>query len=121
MIPFADRPELFGQVAMILMSPPDKTVDNTLTVSFIKCGVPIEQKFCNIILRQDLLTRKVIVSIGSACNTTSAKPSHVLKALQMPFPVRAGIIRISMYDGTTWDDVYHLVDALHDCIKKQIH
>jgi cysteine desulfurase len=106
-------------IAIVPMSQDNETVANTLTLSFVKCGVPIKQKFCNIILRKDLLDKKIIVSIGSACNTSSDEPSHVLKALKMPYPVRAGIIRISLNDTNTWQEVYYLTDNLIEAVLRQ--
>lgn len=74
---------------------------NTVLVSFINVG----PRFCNIKFR-DMATQKgVKLSIGSACNTSVSGASHVLQALNIPFIVRAGVIRFSFGDYNTISEI----------------
>jgi cysteine desulfurase len=54
----------------------------------------------------------IIISVGSACNTSSAKASHVLTALRAPTEIKRGVIRVSWCDYTTVEDIEAFVSAL---------
>ncbi len=96
------------------------TSPSTLLLSVVKTGqYPNEDRFCNINLKHALFNRKIIISIGSACNARSAGPSHVLRAIKAPYIVRSGTFRISMSDFTTEEDVHKLIQNLIACIKLQ--
>jgi cysteine desulfurase len=92
-------------------------IPNTILVAFIKGG-PMEKHFCNVELKKYLHEKGFIISIGSACNT-SGPPSHVLKALQLPYIVRCGVIRISMSENNSIDECKKLINAIKDGCKKQ--
>ena len=111
---------IYGNGTPICIVPlSNKSVANTLTISFIKRNVGLDKKFCNIVLRDALFKDKCIVSIGSACHTASKSPSHVLTALRLPFIIRAGVIRISMHDMTSWSHIKHFVKKLIKRINEQ--
>ena len=100
--------------------PSQTSSPSTLLMSIVKTGnYPDEERFCNIVLKNALLDRKIIISIGSACNTGNAGPSHVLTAIKAPYIVRSGTIRISLLDGTSDDDIQKLIKNLCDCIRLQ--
>jgi cysteine desulfurase len=62
-------------------------------------------KFCSSIAKGELEKAGIIVSIGSACNTAMKKSSHVIEAFNIPHELRSGIIRISLGDETTAQDI----------------
>lgn len=72
---------------------------NTLLLSVVDYG----REVCNTNIKSYLGQRGVLVSVGSACNTESAKASHVLGDL--PAIIRRGTLRISVGDETTPEDV----------------
>jgi len=89
-----------------------KTLPNTLMISVVNLptsdtsGVKIPYKpFCNMKLKSNLAADDVIVSIGSACNTSEKGASHVIKAMDAPFIIRCGVVRISLGDYNTESQV----------------
>lgn len=107
----------YGGLVIVPMS--SNPTANTLTLAFVKRG-PIDNKFCNIVLREDLFDENVIVSIGSACSAGKIGPSHVLQSLDIPHIVRAGVVRISLHDKTTKFETWMMSRKLLKCIKKQL-
>jgi len=86
---------------------------NTILVSFAKnSSTKAETNFCNVKLKKALDAKKIIVSVGSACNTSSAKASHVLYAIRAPDVVKRGVIRISFSDDSKKRDVITLLSTL---------
>lgn len=102
----------------------DDSMPNTLLFSIVRLGnynIENENKrFCNVKLKKFLMKKGYIVSIGSACNTKLSGPSHVLRAINAPFLIRSGTIRVSMTDYTTEKQVDGLLDAIFDGISEQI-
>ena len=96
----------------------DDSIPNTLMFSIIKDG-PMADHFCNIKFKRDLMEDHAIVSIGSACNTANSAPSHVLIAIQVPYIIRCGVIRVSLSDMTTESECRKLCQKLIRNIKKQ--
>ncbi len=91
-----------------------RILPNTLLMGFIgdytNDLTTIESKnkrsFCNVKLKKNLEEfGNIIVSIGSACNTQSKFASHVIDALRVNEELRKGIIRVSISDYTTDDDI----------------
>lgn len=103
---------IMGKGATKRMSP------NTLLISVVNYG-PMNYHFCNIKLRDELLKHKIIVSIGSACHSENTEPSHVLKVMRAPFIIRCGIIRISLGDFNTLDEIKRFCEILSSCISLQ--
>jgi cysteine sulfinate desulfinase/cysteine desulfurase-like protein len=86
---------------------------NTILISFAKnSSTKAETNFCNVKLKKALDAKKIIVSVGSACNTSSAKASHVLYAIRAPDVVKRGVIRISFSDDSKKGDVATLLSTL---------
>lgn len=59
----------------------------------------------------------ICVSTGSACNSGSLEPSHVLKAIGVPEKYINGTIRISLSLENTVDEVKYTVDKIEEIIK----
>jgi len=70
---------------------------NTLMISVMKPGL------CNRMIIDRMLERKIIVSAGSACNTSSENMSHVLVAMEVPVEIGKSSVRISFDDSTAKD------------------
>ncbi len=84
--------------------------DPRYLVNTVLLSVIIED-FCNAKLKQHLEKNGVIVSVGSACNTSSDKASHVLYAMGADKYIRQGTIRVSLCDTTTPADIKKFVAA----------
>lgn len=72
---------------------PDMTLSSTLYCSIVYTSC--DRQVCNLKLKNFFEDRKIILSVGSACNSASSKMSHVLKAMLCPKVVALGILRIS--------------------------
>lgn len=93
---------------------PNRVLCNTLLLAVYK------EKFCNIKMKEGLNSFGIIVSIGSACNTSSNKSSDVVQSLNIPRELRSGILRISLPDDVTKQDIIKfvthflgLIDTVH--------
>lgn len=64
-----------------------------------------------------LANRKIYVSTGSACNSISVEPSHVLTAMNVPVEYRHSI-RVSLSAYTTGDEICAFVKAFKDIVEK---
>jgi cysteine desulfurase len=74
---------------------------NTLMMSIAKNK---GESFCNVAFKTALAKRNVIVSIASACLTSSPKASHVLTAMDLPSVIKKGVLRISLGDYNTTEE-----------------
>ncbi|TAL09990.1 MAG: cysteine desulfurase [Chloroflexota bacterium] len=63
-----------------------------------------------VVLKLDLLD--VAASVGSACTTGSAEPSHVLRAMGFPDEEARGSLRLSLGRGTSAEDVEVALDVI---------
>jgi len=59
----------------------------------------------------ELNSRGICASTGSACSSGSLEPSHVLRALGVPFTAMHGSIRLSFSAYTTEEDVRMIADV----------
>ena len=66
------------------------------------------------ILINALQKRGVIVSTSSACFSKAKKTSHVVKALNVPAPFEAGVLRLSMGALTTAADIDAFIKAFKE-------
>jgi cysteine desulfurase len=66
-------------------------------------------KICNTALKEYMEANGVIVSVGSACNTSSPKASHVLYAMGADDLIRAGAIRVSLGCDNTYEQAEYFV------------
>ncbi len=53
----------------------------------------------------------ICASSGSACTSGSLEPSHVLRAMRVPFTAVHGSVRFSLSRYTTDDDIDHIISA----------
>ncbi len=60
----------------------------------------------------------VAVSIGSACTSNSAEPSHVLKAMKLDDDIVKSSIRISFGKNTSRSDLDYVVDVLEKAVSQ---
>jgi cysteine desulfurase len=85
---------------------PRKYLPGTLMLAVAKhVGIPA----CNAMIKDKLEAANIIVSIGSACNTSKKEHSHVLRAMNMPDVVMCGAIRVSMCGFTTKEEIDRFV------------
>jgi cysteine desulfurase len=90
---------------------------NTLLISIAKNEGP---SFCNNKLKKALDRSGIIVSVGSACNTSSAKASHVLDAIKAPDVIKRGVIRVSLCDTTTKKDIQCFIETFVKGVRAQV-
>jgi cysteine desulfurase len=60
----------------------------------------------------------VCVSSGSACTSGSLDPSHVLKAMDVPFTAVHGSVRFSLSRYTTEDEVDRVIEVFPDIVRR---
>jgi len=60
----------------------------------------------------------ICASSGSACNSSSLEPSHVLLAIGLPHERAHGSLRLSLGDGTTEEEVDYVIESVHSVINK---
>ena len=60
----------------------------------------------------------ICASSGSACTSGSLEPSHVLRAMNVPFTAIHGSIRWSLSRFTTEDEIDYVIEKLPSVIKK---
>lgn len=65
-------------------------------------------------------TRGVCVSAGSACNSRSTEPSHVLKAIGLTDEEARSTIRISFSEYTKLDEAYEAAEIIAECVNTLI-
>ena len=87
-----------------LNSPPEYTAPSILNVAFR--GVEAEGMLFH------LSRQGFCVSMGSACNSSSVEPSHVIRAIGLPEDFRRGCIRVSFGHGQTEEDCDALAEQL---------
>jgi cysteine desulfurase len=58
------------------------------------------------------------VSTGSACTSANLEPSHVIRALGLPYEAAHGSLRITLGRGTTEADIDKLLAALPPIVEK---
>jgi cysteine desulfurase len=83
---------------------PENRLPNTLNISFEY----VEGEA--ILLR--LNEFNICASSGSACSSGSLEPSHVLRAMGVPFTLIHGSVRFSLSRYTTGDDIDFVLDKL---------
>lgn len=86
----------------------DKRLCNNVNISFD--GVSGE----NLMYILDM--KNIFVSTGSACDSKSIKPSHVLKAIGLSDTEADEAIRISISKYTTDEDIKIFVERLTECV-----
>jgi cysteine desulfurase len=107
-------------VELVSLGPPEENkgfiLPNTILLSIAKNrGKP----FCNIELKKFLDSKNCVVSIGSACLTSSDKASHTLTAIGAPPVIKRGVIRISFGDYNVKAEIDKFIPILKQGIEKQ--
>ncbi|HET7143585.1 MAG TPA: cysteine desulfurase family protein [Anaerolineales bacterium] len=82
----------------------EKTAPNILSISF--GGVDAEMMLIR------LNAEGIAVSLGSACNSKSIEPSHVLTAMKLPREQIESTLRISLGMPTTHEEINILLNAV---------
>lgn len=60
----------------------------------------------------------ICASSGSACTSGSLDPSHVLKAMQIPFSAMHGSVRFSLSRYTTEEEIDRVIEVFPDIVKR---
>jgi cysteine desulfurase len=60
----------------------------------------------------------ICASSGSACTSGSLEPSHVLRAMGVPFTAAHGSIRFSLSTFNTREEIDHVVEHLPAVVEK---
>ena len=94
----------------IINSPLESTVSNILNVSF----KDIEGESLMLLLDR----AGIFVSSGSACNSGSLEPSHVLKNMGVPDDYIYGTIRFSFSKFNTLDEIIETEKVLKETVEK---
>jgi cysteine desulfurase len=92
----------FNSRCLILCDPESIMIPNTLYFTFVGK--------CNLKIRDFLMSKGIIIGIGSACE--KGAPSHVAGALGLPTLVASGIIRISVNENTSPAHIAQFVHTL---------
>ena len=100
------------KVEFSILGPPVEHTKLYIPNTLLLCFNSHKKKICNVKLRNWLNSKKVIVSIGSTCNTASNNASHVIDAINLPKKLYSGVIRISFGDQNTMKDVDKLCRTL---------
>lgn len=90
----------------------DKNHINTVLI----CAYFPKKKICNIIIKQKLFDNNIIVSIGSACNTSDPAASKVLDSIDIPNELKKGILRISLSNNNTQQQLDKFINTLRNII-----
>ena len=88
----------------------NNSISSTLNVGF----KGIESESLMLLLDMD----GICVSAGSACNSGSLEPSHVLKAINCPEEYIYNSIRLSWDDTLTDEDVDYTIERIINNVKK---
>lgn len=64
--------------------------------------------------------RGIYVSTGSACDTESIEPSHVIEAIGVPIDYIKGTVRFSFGNESTDEEVSYVIDTLIDILKNEM-
>lgn len=105
---------------VILGPPKDKPnfyLPNTLLISIAKNK---GKDFCNVKFKKALDDQGIVVSIASACLTTSDKASHVLTAIGAPPVIKRGVLRISMGDTNTMEEIKIFIKKFFTILEKHV-
>lgn len=81
---------------------PNYYLPNTLLISIAKNK---GKDFCNVKFKKELDKQGIVVSIASACLTSYDQASHVMTAIGAPHVIKRGVLRISMGDSNTMDEI----------------
>ena len=60
----------------------------------------------------------ICASTGSACNSASLEPSHVLTAMGVPHEIAHGSVRLTLGERNTEEDVSYVLEKLPEVVGK---
>ena len=64
--------------------------------------------------------RGIFVSTGSACDSESIEPSHVIQAIEVPIDFINATVRFSIGNETTLEELDYALDNLVDILKNEM-
>lgn len=105
-------------IEIVLLGPHKSSntrLNSTLLISIAKHTKP---DFCNVKFKKKLDNLGIVVSIASACLTSSDKASHVLTSMRAPPIIKRGVLRISVSDYTTIAEIQKFTKIIIAEIKK---
>ncbi len=94
----------------IVIGDRNNRVPNTLNIAFEH----LESDSILLLLNQ----QGIAASSGSACASGSMEPSHVLRAMKVPYTFVHGAVRFSLSRETTAADVERVVEAMPEIVDK---
>ena len=97
---------------VIVNGPEEKIAPHILSISFINVDAEM------MLIR--LNGEGIAVSLGSACNSKSIEPSHVLTAMKLPQEQIESTLRISLGMPTTKDELDTLLSAIAHALPRAV-
>lgn len=88
---------------------------NTLLIAVYK------DKFCNVKMKDKLAEHNIIISIGSACNSSNTKSSDVIYSLNIPRELRSGILRISLPDDISKENILYFITQFLNLLNDSVY
>lgn len=108
-------------IELVIIGPPlekkNTCLPNTLLLAIAKNK---GESFCNVVFKHLLAKNNIIVSISSACLTSSSKASHVLTAMDLPPVIKRGVIRISLGDYNTVEECDRFVNVFLETLDNML-
>ena len=102
--------ELLKLPATKLNGHPEKRLPNNVNITFEYIEGESVLLFLNM--------KGICASTGSACNSASLEPSHVLTSMGVPAGSAHGSIRLTIGERTTEEDVEYVIKELTEIVKK---
>jgi cysteine sulfinate desulfinase/cysteine desulfurase-like protein len=102
---------------IVVLGPPRADTWSYIPNTVLLSVVDRDRKICNIKIKKLLEDKNVIVSIGSACNTSSKKASHVLESMTAPPEIKRGVLRVSAGDYNTESDIKNFISIFTGILK----
>jgi cysteine desulfurase len=107
-----DGLQSIGGVTVIINGPDEKVCPHILSVSFVGCDSEM------MLIR--LNGEGIAVSLGSACNSQSIEPSHVLTAMNLPQEQIDSTLRVSLGMPTTKDEIELFIGRVKEILPRSI-
>lgn len=95
----------------VVINNPHCTIENCISANFAHYGIHGEE------LLAYLGERDICASTGSACNTASNEPSHVLRALGLDDDETNSTIRFSIDQDNTFEEVEEVIKVLEEGVE----
>jgi cysteine desulfurase len=108
------RDKIISELLQIPKSHLNGDLDNRVCGNINMAFEGIEAE--SLVLQLDL--KGVQVSAGSACNSASIEPSHVLKAIGLSDELARASIRITIDENITDEQIEYLVNTIKNCVAK---